>query len=324
MSRPWKILTSFFALAVLVFLPWVITDPRYRDLIITMGIYFMLASGLRLVMSVGQVSFAQAAFWGIGAYSSAILVMKAGFSFWLSLPLSGIISAFIALIIGYPCLRLKGPYFFIITMSFGEVARLIFTSWIDLFGGTNGISGIPAPDPITIPGLFSISFPPRSVEFYYLLILLIVLSFFVMYRIEKSHFGKACGAIREFDDLAASLGINSMRHSTILFVVGCFFAGLAGSFYAHYMTYIGPGYFSFHESLLFLIIVVIGGSESIFGIIIGSVILTILPEFTREARQFESIIYGAFVLLVLLFMPSGIWGMLKKLSRLKSLSRLYK
>jgi branched-chain amino acid transport system permease protein len=304
-------------------LPWVITDPRYRDLIITMGIYFILASGLRLIMSVGQVSFAQAAFWGIGAYSSAILVMKAGLSFWLSLPLSGIISAFIALLIGYPCLRLKGPYFFIITMSFGEVARLVFTSWIDLFGGTNGISGIPAPDPITISGVFSISFPPRGVEFYYLLMLLIIVSFFVMYRIERSHFGKACGAIREFDDLAASLGINIMRHSIILFVVGCFFAGIAGSFYAHYMTYIGPGYFSFHESLLFLIIAVIGGTESIFGIIIGAVLLTILPEFTREAKQFESIIYGAFVLVVLLFMPSGIWGMLKKIFRIKPLSKSY-
>lgn len=303
--------TASLSLILLLFLlPLFFTDPRWLHLIIMIFLYIILAGGLRLIMAAGQVSFAHAAFWAIGAYASTLLVMKAGVSFWVALPLSGMIAAFVGIVIGFPVLRLKGPYFFIITLSFGEVARLLFTSWVDLFGGANGISGIPFPNALKIPFWGAIAFSSRSIHYYYLLLIMLLVAIFVMYRLERSRFGMTCSAIRESDDLAASLGINAMQYKTILFTVACFWAGLAGSFYAHYMTYISPEFFSFWESMNLLLIAVIGGSGSISGVILGSILLTLIPDVAREAKRVEPIIFGFILVVVLRFLPGGLWGVL--------------
>jgi branched-chain amino acid transport system permease protein len=308
-----KPISYFILIAVLFSVPTILRDPRWLHIVIMIYLYIMLAGGLRLIMSTGQVSFAHAAFWAIGAYSSALLVMKMGFSFWLALPSAGVICAVISILIGYPCLRLKGPYFFIITLAFGEIARLLFTSWVDLFGGANGIAGIPFPDPIAVPLLGAIEFGSRSIHYYYLLLVLLLGSLFVMYRLEGSRFGMTCGAIREADELAQSLGISAIRYKMILFVVACFLAGLAGSFYAHYMTYISPDFFTFWESMIFLLIAAIGGSGSTTGVILGAVLLTLVPEVAREAKRVEPIIFGGMLVVVLLFLPGGLWSLREKI-----------
>lgn len=308
-----KAIVYLFAIALLALLPVVMRDPRWLHIVIMIYLYIMLAGGLRLIMSTGQVSFAHAAFWAIGAYSSALLVMKLGLSFWLALPLAGVISAIVSILIGFPCLRLKGPYFFIITLAFGEIARLVFTSWVDLFGGANGIPGIPFPDPIAIPLLGVIEFSSRSVHYYYLLLLMLLGCLFIMYRLQGSRFGMTCAAVRESDELAQSLGISAIRYKMILFVVACFFAGLAGSFYAHYMTYISPDFFTFWESMTFLMIAVIGGSGSTSGVILGAILLTVAPEIAREAKRVEPIIFGAILVVVLLFLPGGLWSLREKI-----------
>lgn len=308
-----KAIVYLFAIALLALLPVVMRDPRWLHIVIMIYLYIMLAGGLRLIMSTGQVSFAHAAFWAIGAYSSALLVMKLGLSFWLALPLAGVISAIVSILIGFPCLRLKGPYFFIITLAFGEIARLVFTSWVDLFGGANGIPGIPFPDPIAIPLLDVIEFSSRSVHYYYLLLLMLLGCLFIMYRLQGSRFGMTCAAVRESDELAQSLGISAIRYKMILFVVACFFAGLAGSFYAHYMTYISPDFFTFWESMTFLMIAVIGGSGSTSGVILGAILLTVAPEIAREAKRVEPIIFGAILVVVLLFLPGGLWSLREKI-----------
>jgi branched-chain amino acid transport system permease protein len=298
----------WFLVGIMILIPLFIRDPRWIHLIITIGMYTMLAGGMRLLMGTGQVSFAHAGFWAIGAYASTLLAMRLGLSFWLTLPLSGVIGGIASILIGYPCLRLKGPYFFVITLAFGEVLRLIFTSWVDVFGGANGISGIPYPNPINIGGL-AIEFSSRSIHYYYLMLLLLLPSLFIFYRLERFRFGMACSAIREYDNLAESLGVNIMRHKMIAFLLACILASLAGSFYAHYMTYISPDFFTFNESMLFLLMVVIGGSDSTTGVIIGVVLLTLISEFAREAARFEPIIYGAALVLILLFFPGGIWSL---------------
>lgn len=294
-------------------LPIFLKAPRWVHLIMMIYLFIILAGGLRLVMSTGQVSFAHAAFWAIGAYSSTLLVMRLGLSFWIALPLAGVISSVIGIMIGYPVLKLKGPYFFIITMSFGEIARLVFTSWVGVFGGANGISGIPLPNPINIPLLGVIEFSIRSLHYYYLLLIMLLCALFIMYRLERSRFGMTCTAIRESDELSAALGINAMRYKMILFVVACFFAGLAGSFYAHYITYISPDFFTFWESMIFLLIAAIGGSGSVSGVILGAILLTIIPDIAREAKRVEPIIFGAVLVLVLRFQPEGLWGLLKRI-----------
>lgn len=313
--RKWtKLLTYLALICVLVFIPQFVEDKRWLHLIIMAGIYIILAGGLRLIMSTGQVSFAHAGFWAIGAYTSALLVMRAGFSFWLALPLSGLMGAIVAVLIGYPCLRLKGPYFFVVTLAFGEVLRLLFTHWVDLFGGDSGISGIPYPDRIRIAGLV-IEFSSRSVHYYYLMLSGLLSSLFLYYRLERSRFGITCSAIREDDRLSESLGIDPKRYKLIAFVVGCLIAGMGGSFFAHYMNFISPGFFTFNESNILIIMVVLGGSRSTTGTIIGVILITLLSEFTREARQYEVMIYGAVFVVVFRFIPGGILDFFQKFIR---------
>jgi branched-chain amino acid transport system permease protein len=295
----------------MVLLPFFFSTPRWLHFMIMVYLYIILAGGLRMIMTTGQVSFAHAAFWAIGAYSSALLVMRVGLSFWIALPIAGLISAVFGILIGYPCLKLKGPYFFIITLSFGEIARLFFTTWVDVFGGANGIAGIPLPNPLSIPLIGYIKFSPRGVHFYYLILAILLVALFVMYRLERSRFGISCDAIRESDELAAALGISPIRHKVTLFIVACFFAGLAGSFYAHYITYISPDFFTFWESMTMLLIVAIGGSGSTSGVILGAFLLTIIPEVGREVKQLEPIIFGGILMIALRFVPGGLWGILR-------------
>lgn len=319
--RKWSKSLSYFALlSILVLIPVFIQDKRWLHLLIMGGTYIVLAGGLRLIMSTGQVSFAHAGFWAIGAYTSTLLVMRAGFSFWLALPLSGLMGATVALLLGYPCLRLKGPYFFLVTLVFGEILRLFFTHSVELFGGDSGISGIPCPDPIRIGGLV-IEFSIRSVHYYYLMLSVLLFSLFFYYRLERSRFGMTCSAIREDDGLSESLGIDPMRYKLTAFIIGCLMASMAGSFFAHYMTFISPGFFTFYESNILIIMVILGGSRSIIGTVIGVILITLLSEFTREARTYELMIYGAVFVVVFRFVPGGILDFFPKFMRFTQISQ---
>ena len=289
-------------------------NPRWFHLVITIGIYILLAGGLRLVIDTGQLSTAHAGFMGIGAYASTLLVMRVGLSFWLALPLSGVVGGIVAILIGYPCLRLRGPYFFIITLAFGEILRMMFISWQDAFGGAVGISGIPMPDRISILG-WAIQFSTHSAHYYYLLLVLLVPSLFIFHRLERSRFGLVWAAMREHDSLAQSFGIDLMWHKMMAFFIACVLAGIGGSFYAHYMSYISPGSFTMNESLLLVIMVVIGGSESIFGVIIGVILMTLISELGRDAVKFQPLIYGSALLLILLFVPGGLWSLRRAVIR---------
>jgi branched-chain amino acid transport system permease protein len=282
----------------------------------------ILAGGLRLIFGTGQLSFAHASFWAMGAYTSALLVMRAGFSFWLALPISGLVGAIAAVLIGFPCLRLKGPYFFIVTLAFGEIVRLFLVHSVDLFGGDSGISAIPYPDPIKLPGLV-IEFSSRSVHYYYLMLSGLLSSMFIFYKLEKSRFGMSCYAILENDRLSESLGIDQIRYKMVAFVLASTLAAMAGSFLAHYVTYISPGFFTFNESNMLLIMVMIGGSRSIIGTIIGVILITVLSEFTREVREYEIIMYGAALVLVFRFVPGGILDLYSKLIDRVKLSKLW-
>jgi branched-chain amino acid transport system permease protein len=300
-----KVLLSYAALiCFLILLPLLVKDPRWMHLMIMTGIYIMLAGGLRLIMSTGQVSFAHAGFWAIGAYTSTLLVMKLGLSFWLALPLSGLMGAVAAALVGYPCLRLQGPYFFLVTIAFGEVLRLVMVNW-NFLGGDAGISNIPYPNPIAIGGL-AIQFSYRSVHYYYLMLVGLLCSLFIFYRLERSRFGLTCSGVRGDADLSASLGVEVMRYKMTAFVVASLIASMAGSFFAHYVTYISPGFFTFNESLILLIMVVVGGSESITGVIIGVILINALTEATREFASYEIVIYGTALVLIFRFSPGGI------------------
>jgi branched-chain amino acid transport system permease protein len=210
-------------------------DPYFLNILITTGIWTTSVWGVRLIMSTGQLTLGHAAYMAVGAYSSTLLVMKAGLSFWLAFPLSGLISALIALLIGYPTLRIKGVYFSIITFAFAEIIRLIIIDWPSLLGGYGGIAGIPSPS-----SFFFIRFTSR-LPYYYLILILCLITYVVMVRMDKSRIGKIFSSIHESDTLAESVGINIMKYKLIAFCIGCFFCGAEREFLCPLFQFHQPG-----------------------------------------------------------------------------------
>ena len=293
-------LGHLIVLIVLLTLPVATRDPYFLNLFITVGIWTTSVWGVRLIMSTGQLTLGHAAYMAVGAYASTLLTMKAGLSFWLAFPLAGMISSLIALLIGYPILRIKGVYFSIITFAFAEIIRLIIVHWPDVLGGYGGIPNIPPPQPI-----FSIRFTSR-VPFYYLILAISLSTYLFMVRIEKSRLGRIFSSIHESDTLAESIGINVMKYKMIAFCLGCFFAGLSGSFYAHYFNFTSPEFFTIWQSIYCLIFVIVGGGGSVFGPFLGSLFMTLVPEFLRVAKEYEPVVYAIILILIMFLLPGGL------------------
>jgi len=300
-----KLIFPLAIIIIVLILPLVIRDPFYVDIMIMVAFNCMLALTWRVIMQLGQFSFGHAAFVGIGPYASALMVMKLGVNFWVSLPLSGVITAILSLMIGFPTLRLKGMFFAITTWSFNEITRAIYVIFKKPFGGSTGLYGVPAPDSFHFPGLFELRFDNKT-EYCYLIFLLSLITYFVLHRIEKSRIGMNFNAIRVDDDLAESVGINLMRYKCFGFGVACFFAGLAGSFYAHYISFISPNSFEMTMSVNAIVYTMVGGMGSIMGPLLGAGILTIIPIFLHAAGVFKMIFYALFLLLIVLFLPEGL------------------
>lgn len=295
-----KPMRPFFILLALLAFPAVTQDPYLLNLLITTGIWSTSVWGVRLIMSTGQLTLGHAAFMAVGAYGSTLLVMKVGLPFWLAFPLSGGFAALVALLIGLPILRIKGVYFSIITFAFAEIIRLIIVHWPALLGGFGGIPNIPRPEPF----LF-IHFTSR-LSYYYFILAISVLTYWVMVRLERSRIGKIFSSIHESDTLAESIGINIMKYKTMAFCIGCFFAGLSGSFYAHYFNFTSPEFFTIWQSIYCLIFVIVGGSGSAWGPFLGSFFMTFIPELIRVAREYEPVIYSIILILVMFLLPGGL------------------
>jgi branched-chain amino acid transport system permease protein len=304
-------LAILLILLILVAFPLFVEDPFILNILITTGIWATAVWGVRLIMSTGQLTLGHAAYMAIGAYASSLLVMKAGFSFWLALPVSGLIAALVALLIGYPTLRIKGVYFAITSFAFAEIVRLIIVIWPSFLGGSGGIPGVPSPSPF-----FSIPFTGR-VPFYYLILFISVVTYLVMAGIEKSRIGKIFSAIHEGDDLAQSIGINIMKYKVIAFCLGCFFAGVSGSFYAHYFNFASPEFFTIWQSVYCLLFVIVGGVGSVYGPPLGSFFMTLVPEFLRGTKEYEPVVYAVILILVMFLLPGGLITLPDRLRRKK-------
>ncbi len=293
------------AIAVLVgaLLPFFIEDQYILHIFISILIWSIMALGIRIVLISGHLNVAQASFMGMGAYASGVLATKLGWSFWFCLPAAGLVAAFLALLVGLPTLRIKGAYFVIITIGLAEVCRNVWMMWDSLFGGPQGLLGIPTPNPIKLGGL-EITFLSK-VDFFYLALILFLLTVFVMYRFERSRAGLILKSIRQADLLAECLGVKIMKYKLAAFALGAFFAGLGGSFWAHYSTYCSPWDFTLHTSFTMLIYVMIGGMGSILGPIVGCALMMTLDEFLRPFKEFVPLILGTILILVLLFFPGG-------------------
>jgi branched-chain amino acid transport system permease protein len=292
------------ALIFLLLLPlWLqqIND-YFVHIMITIGVYIILALSLNVIVGyAGQFALGHAAFYGIGAYVAALLMVNHGLSFWLVLPISAIVTGVFGLLLGSPVMRLKGDYLGIVTLGFGEIVRLIFVNWVEVTKGPMGIPGIPSPE------LFGYSFH-QKLDYYYLIFVLVAITVFVIHRIVHSGIGLSLLVVREDEIAAESMGIRPFKLKLLAFTVGAFFAGVAGAFWASYISYISPDSFQYIDSVTILSMVILGGMGTVPGSILGAAILTVTPEVLRFVSDYRMMLLGIAIVLMMVFKPSGFWG----------------
>ena len=291
--------------AAVVAAPFVLGQGYELHLLIVAAIFTILASGLSLIVGyAGLLSLGHAAFFGIGAYTSALLYLKYGVPMWGGLVAAAFVSAMAAFLVGALVLRVRGNRFIITTVAFAEIMRLIAVNWVGLTRGQMGLAGVKAPV-LVIPAVGTIDFSSKT-AFYFLAVVLAAVCIATVARIVRSPIGWGLAALRENERLGESVGISSFRHAMIAFVVGAFFAGIAGSLNAHYLNFVSPDYFTFSYTTTILVMVVIGGKTSLAGPVIGALIFTVLPEVLRIADNFRLIFLGAILLVTILTFPKGI------------------
>lgn len=286
----------------------------HTNIMITALVYVMLALGLNIVVGLGGLlNLGYAAFFAVGAYTYGFLwkylgphfveaSIHTGWLFWIALPLAGGIAVLFGVLLSLPVLRLRGDYLAIITLGFGEIIRMVLQNWGHVTGGATGINLIPR------PWLFSMKLrPPEAITYiYYIALVLVVLTVFVVRRLEDSRVGRALEAMREDEIACQSVGIDLVRNKLSTFALGAFWAGLAGVVLASQTTYINPDSFTIWESIMILMAVVIGGQGSVPGVIVGALLLKLLPEYFRPLAQYRMLIYGVAMIVVIIFKPDGL------------------
>ncbi|HEY7765552.1 MAG TPA: high-affinity branched-chain amino acid ABC transporter permease LivM [Aestuariivirgaceae bacterium] len=321
---------AVLALAVVMpFMPF--TDRYVMDVAILIVTYIMLAWGLQVVVGLaGLLDLGYVAFYAVGAYSYALLAQHFGFSFWICLPLAGILAAFWGIILGFPVLRLRGDYLAIVTLAFGEIIRLVLLNWHEFTGGPNGLSNVPRPSFFGIPfsrgedgfaATFGLEFSNlhRLMFLYYLAMGLALVTFFVTNRLRKLPIGRAWEALREDEVACRSLGLNTTNTKLTAFAIGAMFGGFAGSFFATKQGFISPESFNFLESATILAIVVLGGMSSQIGVVLASVVMIGGLEVLRQLHflklvfgadfdpsQLRMLLFGMAMVLVMLWKPRGL------------------
>lgn len=301
----WTALLAVLALAVAM--PKLITVPYFMHLIILALIWVILSQGQNLMQGfVGYVTIAQAGFMGIGAYVSTLLSVSQGWSVWITLCLAPVFTAVISLFVGYPSLRVKGHYFAIVTLAYNMVIFIVLFTYSSLTGGEAGISNIPRPSDLNVFG-WVISFEGRSNPAYYLLVLLgALLTTAVCGLILHSRVGRLLVAIRQNEALVESMGVSVWRYKLFAFIVSAAMAGFAGALYAHYLGFINPDPFSVDHSLNAILAVILGGSGTLTGPIVGAFAVTFLPEYLRVADSYRLVTYGFILVLATIFLPRGL------------------
>jgi branched-chain amino acid transport system permease protein len=298
--------TIVAGVAILLLLaPFILGEGYQLHLLITSGIFAILASSLSLIVGyAGLLSLAHAAFFGIGAYTSALLYLKFGIPMWGGMPAAMFAAGGSAFLIGVVILRVRGYRFIISTLAFTEIMRLVAVNWVDLTRGQMGLPGVRAPV-LDVLGWGIVDFTSKT-AFYFVVLAAAVLCVAMIARIVPSPIGWGLLALRENEQLGESIGVSAFRHALIAFVIGSCFAGLAGALYAHYMSFVSPDLFLFTYTSTLLVMVFIGGKATIFGPILGAVLFTYVPEYLRIADRFRLVFIGAILLAIVMALPGGL------------------
>jgi len=293
------------ALAALV-LPLLLRGAYHRHVLVLAGLFVLMALGFDLVLGyLGELLLGHAAFFGIGAYTTALLTRIFDVPFPVDLVLAAIGTGVFGFLIGAPSLRLKGPYFAIVTFGFAEILRLIVLNWTSVTRGPMGLPDIPHAH----LGSFVIA---TELGYYYVVLALIGLAIVVTRRLLDSTVGHAFLAIRENDELAAAVGIATFRMKLVAFVIGTMMTGAAGSVYARYVHFVDPTALSFYYTVTVVSMVIVGGQGSVAGTVLGALVFTLVPEYLRVAERARLVIFGALLMVAIVFLPEGLRGLWRR------------
>ncbi len=288
-----------FSLVVLS-IPLGIDEPYYLSILVFIGIYSLATMGLNLLMGyAGQISLGHAAFYAIGAYTTGILTTQYNVHFSIAAVVALAITVVIAYAIGVPCLRLKGHYLAMATLAFGEIVYICLNAAVDFTGGPSGISGVP----LIQVGQFILD---SDMKFYYLVWAIFILLFILTQNIVNSRVGRALQSIHGSEMAAGSVGVNVSATKVKIFVLSSVYAALAGILYAHFVTFISPSTSDLMFSIRLVTMIVVGGMGHLWGGALGAAILTLLPEFLSYFQDYDMLIYGTILLVMVMFMPEGL------------------
>lgn len=313
-SQP-KLYLPILGLGAAFFLAFPAFFSTYQtNIMVTALMYVILGLGLNIVVGVaGLLDLGYVAFYAVGAYTYALLNLHFGLGFWIVLPIGGLLGALFGILLGFPVLRLRGDYLAIVTLGFGEIIRLILENWNEFSRGPSGISNI------SRPGLFGIelSLEGSIIYIYYLAILMVIFTIFVVNRLQNSRIGRAWFALREDEIACQAMGIDKTKTKLNAFALGATWAGMVGVLFAAKTTFVNPASFTFLESAIILCIVVLGGMGSIIGVIIGALILILLPEYLRAFSEYRMLAFGAVLVIMMVFRPQGIISNIRRSYKIK-------
>lgn len=292
---------KFIALALIVLLmPAFVHEGYLLNVLVFVGIHTILALALNLLLGyAGQISLGQAGFFGLGAYISGILTATHAINPWLAMLAAAVVVTLIAFVVGFPILKLKGHYLAMATLGLGIIIYIVFNEAFELTGGPSGLSGIPN---LTI-GSFAFD---SDLKNYYLIWCVTLLAMGLSLNLVHSRIGRALRAIHDSEVAARVMGVNARLLKVQIFALSAGLSAIAGSLYAHTMTFIAPASFGFNFSVELVTMVIIGGLASIYGSLLGATLLTILPEMLRAFHDYDIIVYGLLLVLMTMFMPGGL------------------
>ena len=296
-------ITAFVAGIVFVVIFPFVMNTYQTNIMITALMYVVLGLGLNIVVGLaGLLDLGYVAFYAVGAYTYGLLNHHFGLGFWIVLPMGAFMGAFFGILLGFPVLRLRGDYLAIVTLGFGEIIRLILENWNEFSFGPSGIAQISRPSLFGIP----LSLSNSIVYLYFVMIGMVMFTIFVVNRLQNSRIGRAWIALREDEVACQAMGIDKTRTKLTAFALGATWAGMVGVIFAAKTTFINPASFTFLESAMILAIVVLGGMGSIVGVAIAALVLILLPEYLRAFSEFRMLIFGAIMVLMMVFRPQGI------------------
>lgn len=302
-----NILIGVLAVAALLFPQFL---SAYQTNVMTTALmYVVLGLGLNIVVGLaGLLDLGFVAFYAVGAYTYALLNMHFGLGFWTVLPIGGLLAATFGILLGFPVLRLRGDYLAIVTLGFGEIIRLVLENWGEFSKGPSGISNI------SRPGFFGVDFDLQAsiVYTYYLMVVLVIFTIFVVNRLQDSRLGRAWIALREDEIACQAMGIDKRKTKLVAFSLGAFWAGIVGVMFAAKTTFVNPASFTFLESAIILSIVVLGGMGSIVGVLFGALILILMPEYLRALSQYRMLVFGVILVCMMVFRPQGLFPTIRR------------